>query len=267
MKKTLLTMVSHTVLSRIYGRITRIRRPRFLVRSLIRRFATFYRVEMGDYRGDLSAYPSLLDFFIRPLDPQTRPLETDPGLFLSPCDGMLVDLQSIETDSAAQVKGWRYRVSELIGKSEEWEKGWWLATIYLSPANYHRYHYPLDGRLTAFHHLGNRLYPVNQAGVNAIDKLFVRNERVVASFSAQNFDYHVVAVGATFVGSIKMEAHPAPFTPGRYVPISTPVGQLEEMGRFELGSTLVILLPKAAAEPLVRPTKAVRVGDPIFRLK
>ncbi len=267
MQKKLLSVISHTVFSRIYGRLTRIRRPLPLVRFIVRRFAGFYGVNMGDYRGELSDYPSLLDFFIRPLNRETRPLKKDPACVLSPADGTLVELQRIDRDEAAQVKGWTYKVSELIGKSEDWSRGWWLAVIYLSPADYHRYHYPLAGRLTSFHHLGNRLFPVNRIGVSTIDKLFIRNERVTASFSSGDREFHVTAVGATFVGSIKMAAHPAPFVPGRKVGMCRNVGQLEEMGRFELGSTLVLLLPRDMAEPLVQPTRAVRVGDPIFKLK
>ncbi len=266
MKKLFLSLISHIPVSRAFGRLVRLRRPRCLVRLVIRCFAGFYGINMAGYRGALADYPSLLEFFIRALDPETRPLKTDPGLVLSPVDGTLASLQCIDSDRALQVKGWSYPVSELVGASEPWAEGWWLATIYLSPADYHRYHYPLDGRLESLHHMGARLYPVNAMGVSTIEKLFVKNERVVACFASRGHRYYVTAVGATFVGSIKMEAHPEPFRPGCREACDTEVGQLEEMGRFELGSTIVLLLPKTMATPIVEPGGSVSVGDPLFRL-
>lgn len=267
MGKILLSLVSRVFVSRLYGRLARMRRPRFLVRFVIRRYAAHYRVAMDEYQGELEDYASLSDFFIRRLNPGVRPLKADPGCFLSPADGVLVGLQGIETDRAVPVKGWPYKVSELVGAAEAWQDGWWLATIYLSPANYHRYHYPLDGRLESLRHLGGRLYPVNPMGVRTIKGLFVKNERVVASFASGAHGYHIVAVGATFVGSVKMEAHPAPFAPGEEVACGVPVAQLEEMGRFEMGSTLVMLLPKGMADPVMEPGTTVSVGDSIFKLR
>jgi len=266
MVKTILTFLSFPALSRAYGRITQIRRPRFLVRRVIKLFVRHYKIDMADYPGTPKDYPSLSQFFVRPLDPSRRPLKKDPTSFLSPADGVLAELQKIDKDSAVQVKGWRYRVSELIGKPEDWEQGWWLAVIYLSPTNYHRYHYPLDSRLDAFTHLGNRLFPVNRAGVTCIKNLFVRNERVTASFTAPSFRFHVVAVGATFVGSIKMKDHPAPFKPGQTSLVNRQVRQTDEMGRFEMGSTLVLLLPRDAADPIAKQGAAVKTGEFLFKL-
>ncbi len=266
MIKTILILLSIPALSRLYGRMVRIRRPRSLVRSIVKRFARIYNIDMADYPGALQDYPSLLDFFVRPLDPCTRPLKKDPGNFLSPADGVLADLQKIDKDSAAQVKGWKYKVSELTGKKENWGKGWWLAVIYLSPSNYHRYHYPLDSRLDSFTHLGNRLFPVNKAGLNTIKNLFIRNERVTASFTTHAHGFHLVAVGATFVGSIKMKDHLTPFVPGQTVDMGGRVEQNEEMGRFEMGSTIVILLPRDMADPVCRPGSEIKTGEPIFKL-
>ncbi|WDP92358.1 MAG: phosphatidylserine decarboxylase [Desulfobacter sp.] len=266
MIKSVLTLLSMPVLSRAYGRIVAIQKPGFLVKALIRRFAAVYNIDMKDYRGSLSDYPSLQKFFVRPLNPETRPLTADPNAFLSPADGVLAELQEINTDAATQVKGWQYRVSQLTGMTEDWEKGWWLAVVYLSPSNYHRYHYPLDSRLDQLTHLGNRLFPVNRAGVNHIKNLFIRNERVTASFTAREHRFHVVAVGATFVGSIEMTAHSAPFTPGRRIPVNRQVRQNEEMGRFNMGSTLVILLPRDMASPAATPGTAVKTGSPLFRI-
>jgi len=266
MIKTLLTILSFPILSRAYGCLVRIRRPRPLISLIIKQFSRIYNIDMADYPGSVRDYPSLLDFFVRPLNPETRALKNDPDSFLSPADGVLADLQEIDKDSAAQVKGWQYRVSELTGKQENWKKGWWLAVIYLSPSNYHRYHYPMDSRLDSFTHLGNRLFPVNRAGITFIKNLFIRNERVTASFTARSYNFHLVAVGATFVGSIKMKDHPAPFTPGRTVNMNCKANQNQEMGRFEMGSTIVILLPRDMATPLLTPGSEIKTGEPLFKL-
>ncbi len=266
MIKPILTVLSFPILSRAYGRLVRIRRPRPLIRAVIRRFARLYHIDMAEYPGSVRDYPSLLDFFVRPLNPVTRPLKQDPDSFLSPADGVLADLQEIDRDSATQIKGWNYKVSELTGQQENWDNGWWLAVIYLSPSNYHRFHYPMDSRLEAFTHLGNRLFPVNRAGITAIQNLFIRNERVTASFKARSRRFHLVAVGATFVGSIKMTAHPGPFLPGRTVNMDCKTEQNGEMGRFEMGSTIVILLPKDMGTPLLTPGSEVKTGESLFKL-
>ncbi|MCG8689553.1 MAG: archaetidylserine decarboxylase [Desulfobacterales bacterium] len=265
--RTLLTLLSAPALSRIYGRITRIRRPKFLVNALVNTFARVYHIRMDDYPGQPKDYPSLLDFFIRPLDPEKRALKADSKHFLSPADGVLAELQAIDKDQATQVKGWTYKVSQLTGANENWEDGWWLAVVYLSPSNYHRFHYSLDSRLETFRHLGNRLFPVNKAGIRYIKDLFIRNERVTATFTTHAHRFHVVAVGATFVGSIKMNDHPLPFSPGKTVPKHLDIRQNMEMGRFEMGSTLVILLPKQMAEPVAKQGSPVRVGEPLFKLR
>ncbi|PIE61794.1 MAG: phosphatidylserine decarboxylase [Desulfobacterales bacterium] len=266
MIKLILTLLSPPALSRAFGRLTRVRKPKCLIRLVIKRFATVYHIDMSDYIGIPDDYPSLLEFFVRPLDPNVRPLISDHTSFLSPADGVLAELQEIHTDVATQAKGWQYNVSTLTGVNECWEKGWWLAVIYLSPSNYHRYHYPMNSRLDSLTHLGNRLFPVNRAGITSIKSLFIRNERVTASFSVGDRRFHIVAVGATFVGSIKMSACPGPFRPGQRIPLHIPVEQNDEMGRFEMGSTLVVLLPKDMAQPAITQGETVKVGTPLFKL-
>ena len=266
MTKIVLMILSIPVLSRIFGRIVQVRRPRILVKFAINLFARYYQINMDDYPGIPEDYPSLSTFFVRPLDQSKRRLIPDPSCFLSPADGMLSHLQKIDGDSGIQVKGWHYKLSELTGKKENWEQGWWLAVIYLSPSNYHRFHYPLDSRLDTFVHLGNRLFPVNQIGLTSIKNLFIRNERVAASFSTPLFRFHMIAVGAAFVGNIKMNAHPAGFVPGRTEHMGCRVRQIQEMGRFEMGSTIVLLLPEKMVVPLSQSGRNVTVGKPLFKL-
>ncbi len=265
-------MISNPLLSRLYGHLTRISRPRFFAGFLIRLFARHYRISMDDYQGSMSDYASLSEFFTRPLDPSARPLLPNSRAVLSPADGVLSHVEEITSDEAIQIKGKTYSLCELVGKNQarqeyDWSEGWQLAVIYLSPSNYHRFHYPLDGKLSWMQHLGNRLFPVNSLGLSFIENLFVRNERVVSCFDTNGQNWYLVAVGAAFVGGIHMNCHPLPMVSGEKYAIETAVDQVREMGHFAMGSTLVLLLPKTLASScLLSPGTTVQVGDPIFTL-
>ena len=265
-----LPVLSLPVFSRLWGRIVRLRRPRFLVKMVIRNYQQAYQIDMDEYQGETEDYASLVEFFTRRLDPERRPLQPNENAIVSPADGILSNIEKITGDQATQVKGKTYSISELIGENIDFSPGWYVATVYLSPSNYHRYHYPLTGNVKRYLHAGTRLFPVNQIGVTRVDRLFIRNERIVAEIERQNMPCYVVAVGATFVGSIKMEFIPAGTRKkrGQWIPVNLEVGQLQEMGRFEMGSTIVMVVPSLLAEPLKdRLGQAVRVGEPLFRLK
>lgn len=264
-KRILLGIVSRPVFSRIYGRLCRVRRPRWLVRRVIRFFMAKYRIDMGEFMGTPDDYASLVEFFIRPLDPAVRPLTPVPGALVSPADGMLQTLETLHEDRAVQAKGMEYSVSEMVCESLDFSAPWHLAVVYLSPRNYHRYHYPADAGLQAFCHAGGPLYPVNHLGTTLIDRLFARNERVVVRFSVAGRPLYVVAVGATFVGSIRMEFMEKALRDTTWHSVGKTVQQLQEMGWFELGSTIVMVCPADLARPNHSLLgKAVRVGDPIF---
>lgn len=267
MKKFFLNLIALPFLSRIYGHLTRMKRPRCLVQLIIKRFVAHYRIDLDHYQGQLADFRSLADFFVRPLNPATRPLHPDPSCILSPCDGKVADLQKISCDKAVQAKGLDYPVSALIGEKLDWSREWWLCTLYLSPANYHRFHYPWTGRLQTIRQLGNRLYPVNRHGVQAIPGLFVRNERLVLCFDLAGWPAYATAVGATFVGSIALRALENRTLDNGCVTIAQNIEQLEEMGRFNLGSTIILLFPSGLAEPVVETGQAINTGQPVFRFR
>ena len=265
-KKICLHIVSLTFFSRIYGYLTRIRQPRFLVRFIIRRFVSHYQIDLGQYRGHIEDYRSLSDFFVRALDPKTRPLQADPSHILSPCDGIVADLQLIDGNQAVQAKGISYPVSQLLGRELDWNREWWLCTLYLSPANYHRFHYPWSGYLKEIRQLGTRLYPVNRHGVENISGLFVCNERLVLEFDMNDQPVFATAVGATFVGSIELCALKGTNLKKGSLPLNMNISQMEEMGRFNLGSTIILVLPKSLATPLKEISSPIRTGEALFRL-
>lgn len=267
-----LSFLSLPVFSRAWGKITRLKRPRFIIRRVIHWYRRKYHIDLTDYKGEMGDFQCLVDFFTRRLDPVHRPLVPDEKVVASPADGILSGMETIFEDRVTQVKGRYYSVSELLKEDIDFSDGWHVATIYLSPSDYHRYHYPLTGNIKRFFHTGGRLFPVNHLGLNYINELFVRNERIITEITKNNMSCYIVAVGATFVGSIQME-----FIPGqkktirdRWEIVNLDIRQLEEMGRFEMGSTIIIVLPRKMAEPVNNINsivgKPVRVGQPLFTL-
>jgi phosphatidylserine decarboxylase len=265
--QALLGIVSLPLWSRIWGRIMRIRRPRILVRRMIRRFQNHYRIKMDEFVGEAEDYRSLADFFVRRIDPEKRPLRRDEHYIVSPADGVLSELEAVHEDRCTQVKGRSYPLSALLGEKIDFSEGWHMATIYLSPSNYHRFHYPLSGTVTRYRHEPGRLFPVNAFSAGRVDRLYVRNERVIVEIESGGRRAYVVAVGATFVGGIRMEFASMGRPSGRWVEACRPVSQLDEMGRFEMGSTIVLVLPRGmVGEAVAEKGNPVRVGDPLFRI-
>ena len=132
LKQFFLFIISFPVLSRIWGKITKLEFPSFLIQKVIEFYASHYEIDMKNFEGDLDDYDSLCAFFTRKLDPSERPLKEDKSAFLSPCDGVVSVLENIHADVATQVKGKTYLVSELVKKELQFEKGFWLVITHNS---------------------------------------------------------------------------------------------------------------------------------------
>ena len=264
-----LACISLPLFSRLWGKLMRLRRPHFLAKRMINRFKNHYQINMDEFQGSPLDYPSLADFFVRPLDPKNRPLPVDGDFILSPADGKLSELEFITTDCATQVKGKTYPLSRLLAANIDFSQGWHLATIYLSPGNYHRFHYPLSGRINGCFHGGSRLFPVNAFSSKRVKQLYVKNERLVTRFNLQGSLLYVVAVGATFVGSIAMIYSPTGLpAKNEWRELDIPVTQMAEMGRFNMGSTIIMALPAALVETVIAEKgKALCVGDSLFKIR
>ncbi|MCX6558011.1 MAG: archaetidylserine decarboxylase [Candidatus Aminicenantes bacterium] len=264
-----LACISMPLLSRLWGKLMRLRRPRFLARRMIARFKNHYQIPMDEFAGSFLDYPSLADFFIRPFDPQKRPLPADGRFILSPADGQLSELEFITSDCATQVKGKTYPLGRFLAADIDFSPGWHLAIIYLSPRNYHRYHYPVSGRISGCFHGGNRLFPVNAFSCANVRKLFIKNERLITRIELKGSSLYVAAVGATFVGSIVMAYLPDGLpAKNEWRELDIPVTQMAEMGRFNMGSTIIMAIPAALVEAAVAEKgEPVRVGDPIFKIR
>ncbi|WP_374328710.1 archaetidylserine decarboxylase [Azonexus sp.] len=241
--------------------------------SVIRWFIKRYGVNMDEAANpDPAAYKSFNEFFTRPLKDGARPLaEAD---FLCPVDGAISQFGAIERDQIFQAKGHSYSTTALLGGDRElaaqFENGS-FATLYLSPRDYHRIHMPCAGRLSRMIHVPGALFSVNPTTARGVPGLFARNERVVCIFDSAAGPFALVLVGATIVGSMATVWHGTvnPPRPGvvrewRYdgeTLVRLDRGQ--EMGRFLLGSTVVLLFPKGrlAFNPDWAPTRPVRMGE------
>ncbi|MCL2657173.1 MAG: archaetidylserine decarboxylase [Betaproteobacteria bacterium] len=249
-----------------------------LTQALIRRFITRYGVDMSEAaQPDISAYPSFNDFFTRELKPGARPLAAAD--LLCPVDGAISQFGPIERDQIFQAKGHRYTTSALVGGDAElaarFENGH-FATLYLSPCDYHRIHMPTRGRLVRMIHVPGELFSVNPATARGVPGLFARNERVVCVFESATGPFVLALVGATIVGSMATVWHgvvnpPRPGRPRewRYQDQEIVLARGVEMGRFLLGSTVVMLFPPGPLRfsPQWALGRAVRMGEAMADLQ
>jgi phosphatidylserine decarboxylase len=241
----------------------------------IRWFIARYRVDMTEAaEPDPSHYASFNEFFTRALKPGARPLAQAD--FICPVDGAVSQFGVLERDRVVQAKGHRYSSTALVGGdrtlSAPFDHGG-FATLYLSPRDYHRIHMPCAGRLTRMIHVPGDLFSVNPTTARGVPQLFARNERVVCAFEGEFGPFVVVLVGATIVGSMATAWHGVVNPPRvrrlrewRYDDRAVELKQGEELGRFLLGSTVVVLMPGPAGgrlrfNPAWAPGRAVRLGE------
>ncbi len=243
-----------------------------LTTGIIRWFVGRYGVNMAEAANpDIASYASFNEFFTRPLRDGARPLAAAD--FICPVDGAISQFGAIERDQIFQAKGHSYSTTALVGGDRElaarFENGS-FATLYLSPRDYHRIHMPCDGRLMRMIHVPGALFSVNPTTARGVPGLFARNERVVCVFDSPHGPFVLTLVGATIVGSMATVWHGLvnPPRPGHlrewnYADQQIALRQGDEMGRFLLGSTVVMLFPKGAVKfnPDWAPVQAIRLGE------
>lgn len=241
---------------------------------IINRFVRKYDVNMAEaLNPDTGSYASFNDFFTRPLKPGAR-LIADTML-VSPVDGAISQFGAVESGQIFQAKGHNYTATALVGGDAQlaatFEHGS-FATLYLSPRDYHRIHMPCDGRLTRMIYVPGDLFSVNPTTARGVPGLFARNERVVCVFESERGPFVLVLVGATIVGSMATVWHGVVNPPRggkvrewRYDDQRIELKKGEEMGRFLLGSTVVMLFPapRLAFNPGWRPGGPIRLGEPM----
>jgi phosphatidylserine decarboxylase len=241
--------------------------------ALIGDFVRRYGVDMHEAdEPDITRYRSFNEFFTRALRPGLRPLADAP--LVCPVDGAISQFGRIERDQIFQAKGHHYGTTALLGGdaalAERFADGHY-ATLYLAPRDYHRIHMPCDGRLKRMVYVPGALFSVNPLTARHVPGLFARNERVVCVFEGAHGPWVLVLVGATIVGSMQTVWHGV-VNPPRTKDVRTwhyddrviTLSRGEEMGRFLLGSTVVMLFPRQPAlafNPEWRPERTVRLGE------
>ena len=265
-------------LTAVIYRVARISQPR-IKDFLITRFAKLYAVDLDEVRLEVpAAFATFNEFFVRELEDGARPVNAEPGAIVSPVDGTVSFAGHIAHDALYQAKGIDYSLGDLLATDTERANAFVdgrFATIYLAPYNYHRVHAPLAGTLRSLLYVPGDLFSVNEATVSRVRGLFRRNERLVLHFDTAIGPAALIFVGALNVGSIT-----TPWT-GEIRPRKDGVAEVLEVGEhpaavakgdllgwFNMGSTVVLLLPpgKADWDPRLDPGRRLRMGERIGTL-
>lgn len=268
-------------------KLTRIEAPWFKD-AFIRIFMRLFKISLSEaVVQDPTEFKSFNKFFVRELLPGARTVDTSAAAFVSPVDGTVSQFGDISNGELAdggvgslifQAKGHRYSAQTLLAGNAEWAAefaGGQFITIYLAPYNYHRIHMPLRGTLREWAYVPGRLFSVNHATARALPGVFARNERVVAIFDTELGPMAMVLVGALFVGSIETvwageispphTREPEPRFYGQMQPVILEKGM--EMGRFNMGSTVILLTPKKLAWNPLAPKQTLRMGEKIASIQ
>ncbi|MDD1613263.1 MAG: archaetidylserine decarboxylase [Methylococcaceae bacterium] len=268
-------VLPHHALSKLMSKLTHCENKvwkNLFIKQVIRH----YQVNMDEaLEQDINDFKSFNDFFTRELKPGVRPLTTERNAIACPADGIVSQAGYITEGEIFQAKGKSYTATDLLGgsleRAEPFNNGV-FTTIYLSPKDYHRLHMPLTGTLREMVHIPGRLFSVNTATTNSVPGLFARNERVAALFDTDAGPMALVLVGAIFVSSIETVWHGVVTPPSitsvqtrRYQDNAPTLKIGEEMGRFNMGSTVIVLFGKDKAQwdSEFTADKVVKLGEKI----
>jgi len=267
-------------ISRLVLAATRSRNPAFK-NALIKLFVRGFKPDMTDaVEREPTAYPSFNEFFTRALRAGTRPMDAAARAIVSPVDGTVSEAGALSADRLLQAKGHDYSLRALLAGNATWERtfaGGSFATIYLAPYNYHRIHMALGGELRESFYVPGRLFSVNRTTAQLVPGLFSRNERVFCGFDTGGMPWAIVLVGALNVGSMATVWH-GDVTPRKHrevtaLPLTDELAPLElpkgaEMARFNMGSTVILLLPPGAAQwaATLSAGRTLRMGERIGTL-
>jgi len=276
----LFLLPQHT-LSRLVYRIARCEWPP-LKNLLIRSFIAWFKVDMSmAMQSEISTYKHFNHFFTRALKASARPIAGDARIIVSPVDGRISQIGKIASGEIFQAKKRSYNLAALLAGDENAVKAFTdgsFATLYLSPRDYHRVHMPLEGKLLRMIYVPGRLYSVNTHTTRVVNNLFARNERVISIFDTGFGPMAIIMVGALNVGSMET-VWAGEVTPARKREISTldysgsgreiRLKRGHEMGRFNMGSTVILLFGKDAIDwsPRMHPDRPVSMGEPLAKSK
>ncbi len=245
---------------------------------MIRQVIKLYGVNMAEAnQQDINQFASFNHFFTRELKPGVRTVATENNAIACPADGAVSQAGLIEQGDIFQAKGKSFTAKDLLGGDAELAKTFEngsFTTIYLSPKDYHRLHMPIKGKLTQMIHIPGRLFSVNAATANSVPGLFARNERVACIFETELGPMALILVGAIFVSSVETTWHGVVTPPSiesvrnwQYDEDAPVIDKGEEMGRFNMGSTIIVLFGEDKIKWLDNFTagKKVQLGETIAR--
>lgn len=286
MKDTLivsaLSLVPKTRAARAMGWLARLRLPGLLHRLIVRWFVGTYRLDLSECQGQLDDYGTLAELFVRPLRPGVRPVDPRPDVLVSPVDARVHSFGTVRAGCFEQAPGRVASVAGLLGvgdprtpaatleEAAQYEGGSY-AVLYLSPRDYHRVHTPCAATIAGFRYLAGTLWPVFPAATDKVDELFARNERLVFHLDTAAGSLAQVMIGAFGVGHMSTVLDATETNtgePSRDVVLDSPreIERAEELGRFELGSTVILLAEPGRVQWSLEAGQHVRLGQAIAQV-
>jgi len=258
------------LLSKLVFRFARIENV-WIKDTFTRWFINKHQVNLAEAESNsISDYANFNDFFTRALKPQARPISE--SAIISPVDGVVSQAGQIKDSQILQAKGHHFSISQLLGGEslEKIENGY-FATIYLAPKDYHRIHMPIDGKLVSMRYIPGNLFSVNDKTINKVNGVFARNERLVCLFDSVFGRVAFVLVGAIFVGSMETSWHGQVTPPYRkvvkvydYTKKEFELFKGDELGRFNMGSTVIMLLPENAPVLKLQSGQELKMGQSLI---
>ena len=268
---TALSVVPQRLGARMNGWFARLPVSSAVHHAVIRWYCKRYKVAMDDFVGTVEDYPTLAQFFVRALREGKRPIDPTPGVLVSPADARAAAFGSLNGHQLPDDAGMKLNIKDMLD-DDRYEDGEY-AVLYLSPRDYHRVHHPIEGHILGYRYLPGRLWPVFPAATKKVENLFAVNERLVARIATQSAgEIAVVLVGAYGVG--RMTASFSDIVTNtsdqgaeaREFEAPIPVARGEELGRFNLGSTVVLVAEKGKVAWDLPKGEMVEVGQAIARI-
>jgi len=275
----LLSILPKNLISKLFGLFSMLRLPRFMMIPILKAFAKTYKINLDEAELEIQEYNSLNQFFTRALRAEARIIDSDEDAVVSPVDARITAFGDIQQGSAIQAKGIDYSVAELIG-SEKYTpfflNGRYI-TFYLSPQDYHRIHSPFYGKILGYYYEPGKLFPVNDLAVLNIQSLFPKNERLITFLQTEYGKIAIVKVGASNVGKIRVTYDNKIVTNSwirfprevEYKEVSIFINKGSELGRFEMGSTVILVFEANMVDFLdqIRLNAKIQYGTPIGKLR
>lgn len=268
---SLLSVLPRKLISRTMGRATRLALPRFAHRAFLKWYVGHYGVNLAECEGGIDDYATIATFFTRPLLPDVRPVDPDPAALVSPVDAKVYVIGTTEDGKLPQSPELDYPVQTLLGGDTRYERADYVV-LYLAPKDYHRVHTPREGTIVGYRYRPGELWPVFPGATRRIRELFARNERLVIRVQTDVGEIPVIMVGAFGVGRMSLSfadtvtnTGGAPEEHAFAEPI--PVERAGELGRFGMGSTVVLILPPGTVDWTVEPGQDVKLGQRLGTLK